>query len=104
MSYDHGDIFCYQYLALPPVIAPYKCSVLPLSQNADFVPFVRQLCKYTGLCIVHAYAVLCVCVCVCVHMCVCVWMCTHLCKYACLRACVCVCKKKKEMGKECEGV
>ncbi|KAK7109202.1 glycine--tRNA ligase-like [Littorina saxatilis] len=31
------------YLSLPPVIAPYKCSVLPLSQNAEFVPFVKQL-------------------------------------------------------------
>jgi len=25
------------------VIAPYKCSVLPLSQNADFKPFVDKL-------------------------------------------------------------
>lgn len=31
------------YLSLPPIIAPYKCSVLPLSQNAEFVPFVKQL-------------------------------------------------------------
>lgn len=31
------------YLSLPPVIAPYKCSVLPLSQNPDFNPFVQKL-------------------------------------------------------------
>ncbi|XP_076460990.1 glycine--tRNA ligase-like [Babylonia areolata] len=31
------------YLSLPAVIAPYKCSVLPLSQNAEFIPFVKQL-------------------------------------------------------------
>jgi len=37
---------CYlQYLSLPPVVAPYKCSVLPLSVNAEFVPYVKQLCK-----------------------------------------------------------
>lgn len=31
------------YLSLPPVVAPYKCSVLPLSVNAEFVPYVKQL-------------------------------------------------------------
>lgn len=31
------------YLALPPVIAPYKCSVLPLSANDEFKPFTKQL-------------------------------------------------------------
>ncbi|CAH0556631.1 unnamed protein product [Brassicogethes aeneus] len=31
------------YLSLPAVIAPLKCSVLPLSGNAEFVPFVKQL-------------------------------------------------------------
>ncbi|XP_076642681.1 glycine--tRNA ligase [Halictus rubicundus] len=31
------------YFALPPVIAPLKCSVLPLSGNDEFVPFVKQL-------------------------------------------------------------
>ncbi len=34
------------YLALPPVIAPYKCSVLPLSANDDFKPFIRKLCNW----------------------------------------------------------
>jgi len=31
------------YLALPPVISPYKCSVLPLSANDEFKPFIRKL-------------------------------------------------------------
>lgn len=34
-----------RYLSLPPVVAPLKCSVLPLSGNAEFVPFVEKLCK-----------------------------------------------------------
>ncbi|XP_014206733.1 glycine--tRNA ligase [Copidosoma floridanum] len=32
-----------RYFSLPPVVAPLKCSVLPLSGNAEFVPFVKQL-------------------------------------------------------------
>nr|QBB01682.1 Glycine--tRNA ligase [Cotesia chilonis] len=31
------------YISLPPVVAPLKCSVLPLSGNAEFVPFVNKL-------------------------------------------------------------
>lgn len=31
------------YFALPAFIAPLKCSVLPLSANADFAPFVQKL-------------------------------------------------------------
>jgi len=31
------------YLSLPPVISPFKCSVLPLSANAEFVPYVKQI-------------------------------------------------------------
>jgi glycyl-tRNA synthetase len=31
------------YLALPPVISPYKCSVLPLSTNDEFKPFIKKL-------------------------------------------------------------
>lgn len=31
------------YLTLPAMIAPYKCSVLPLSNNAELQPFVKQL-------------------------------------------------------------
>ena len=33
------------FLSLPPVVAPLKCSVLPLSGNNEFVPFVKKLCK-----------------------------------------------------------
>ncbi|XP_031827407.1 glycine--tRNA ligase [Nomia melanderi] len=31
------------YFSLPPVVAPLKCSVLPLSNNDEFTPFVKQL-------------------------------------------------------------
>ncbi|XP_060717864.1 glycine--tRNA ligase [Tachysurus vachellii] len=31
------------YFSFPALVAPYKCSVLPLSQNQEFVPFVREL-------------------------------------------------------------
>lgn len=31
------------YFSLPPLIAPLKCSVLPLSNNTDFQPFIKQL-------------------------------------------------------------
>ncbi|TSK98415.1 Glycine--tRNA ligase [Bagarius yarrelli] len=31
------------YFSFPAVVAPYKCSVLPLSHNPEFVPFVREL-------------------------------------------------------------
>lgn len=31
------------YFSLPPIVAPLKCSVLPLSNNADFVPFVKKI-------------------------------------------------------------
>ena len=34
-----------RYFTLPPVVAPLKCSVLPLSGNAEFTPFVKKLCK-----------------------------------------------------------
>ena len=33
------------YLALPPIIAPYKCSVLPLSKNEEFVPIIEKISK-----------------------------------------------------------
>lgn len=36
------------YLSLPPIVAPLKCSVLPLSGNNEFVPFVKQLCMYSN--------------------------------------------------------
>lgn len=31
------------YFALPPLVAPIKCAVLPLSGNAEFQPFVKKL-------------------------------------------------------------
>ena len=31
------------YFSLPPVIAPLKCSLLPLSNNTDFIPLVNQI-------------------------------------------------------------
>uniref|UniRef100_A0A1A9WSS9 Glycine--tRNA ligase n=1 Tax=Glossina brevipalpis TaxID=37001 RepID=A0A1A9WSS9_9MUSC len=31
------------YFTLPSVIAPLKCSILPLSNNVEFQPFIRQL-------------------------------------------------------------
>ncbi|XP_072179026.1 glycine--tRNA ligase-like [Diadema setosum] len=33
------------YFSLPPIIAPFKCCVLPLSSNKDFDPLVKQLAK-----------------------------------------------------------
>lgn len=35
-----------QFFSFPAMVSPYKCSVLPLSQNQEFVPFVKQLCEY----------------------------------------------------------
>ncbi|CAF0830026.1 unnamed protein product [Rotaria sordida] len=32
-----------KYFTLPPLIAPYKCAVLPLSSNAVFNPFIKQI-------------------------------------------------------------
>lgn len=33
------------FFSLPPIVAPLKCSVLPLSNNPDLAPFVKQICK-----------------------------------------------------------
>lgn len=33
------------YFSLPPLIAPLKCSVLPLSNNSEFVPHIRKLAR-----------------------------------------------------------
>lgn len=33
------------YFSLPPLVAPLKCSVLPLSNNQEFVPFIKQICE-----------------------------------------------------------
>jgi len=37
------------YFSLPPVIAPLKCSVLPLSNNPEFSPLVAELSKQLTL-------------------------------------------------------
>ena len=37
------------YLSLPPIIAPYKCSVLPLSDKPDFAPFVQVKTTTDGM-------------------------------------------------------
>lgn len=34
------------YFSLPPTVAPLKCSVLPLSNNQEFNPFVKKICKF----------------------------------------------------------
>ena len=34
------------YFSLPPLVAPIKCSVLPLSNNPDFNPIVKELSMY----------------------------------------------------------
>ncbi|KAJ8946487.1 hypothetical protein NQ314_008881 [Rhamnusium bicolor] len=31
------------YLSLPAIVAPLKCSVLPLSSNPEFAPFIKQI-------------------------------------------------------------
>jgi glycyl-tRNA synthetase len=37
------------FLAVPAPLAPYKCSVLPLSKNADFDPYLRRLSELLTL-------------------------------------------------------
>jgi glycyl-tRNA synthetase len=41
------------WLSLPAVVAPVKCSVLPLSGHPDFVPSLRKLCMVWHLQISH---------------------------------------------------
>uniref|UniRef100_A0A673CCQ5 Glycine--tRNA ligase n=1 Tax=Sphaeramia orbicularis TaxID=375764 RepID=A0A673CCQ5_9TELE len=31
------------YFSFPATVSPYKCSILPLSQNQEFIPFVKEL-------------------------------------------------------------
>ncbi|CAL8312768.1 unnamed protein product [Merluccius merluccius] len=38
------------YFSFPALVAPYKCSVLPLSQNQEFVPFVKELSEAMTKC------------------------------------------------------
>lgn len=33
------------FFSLPSVIAPLKCSVLPLSNNQEFAPYIKKICK-----------------------------------------------------------
>uniref|UniRef100_A0A1B0GLL4 Glycine--tRNA ligase n=1 Tax=Lutzomyia longipalpis TaxID=7200 RepID=A0A1B0GLL4_LUTLO len=42
------------YFSLPAVVAPLKCSILPLSNNPDFVPFVKRISsELTGADVSH---------------------------------------------------
>jgi len=42
------------YISLPAIIAPYKCSILPLSSNQDFKPFIKEISsKFTNLDVSH---------------------------------------------------
>ena len=34
------------YFSLAPVVAPLKCSVLPLGNNPEFAPFIQKLCEF----------------------------------------------------------
>ena len=51
-SWNFCFCFCFQfyYFSLPSIIAPLKCSVLPLSSKPEFTPFVRQLCEFISHC------------------------------------------------------
>lgn len=33
------------WLSLPPCLAPISCSILPLSGNDQFIPFIEKICK-----------------------------------------------------------
>lgn len=46
-----------QFFSFPAVVAPFKCSVLPLSQNQEFMPFVKELCKQIQLGDLHGNTV-----------------------------------------------
>lgn len=41
---DGDEARCY--FSLPSIVAPLKCSVLPLSNNPDFGGFVKKICKF----------------------------------------------------------
>lgn len=41
---DGDEARCY--FSLPPVVAPLKCSVLPLSNNQEFAPFTKKICEW----------------------------------------------------------
>lgn len=35
-----------QFIALPPLVAPIKCSILPLSGKAELKAFVESVCEF----------------------------------------------------------
>lgn len=37
------------FFSLPSVISPLKCSVLPLSNNQEFAPFIKKICRISVL-------------------------------------------------------
>ena len=37
------------FFSLPSVVAPLKCSVLPLSNNQEFAPYIKQICELNFL-------------------------------------------------------
>ncbi|KAL7976436.1 hypothetical protein Chor_008385 [Crotalus horridus] len=39
----HVEEIVPNFFSFPAVVAPFKCSVLPLSQNQEFIPFVKEL-------------------------------------------------------------
>lgn len=43
MMRDGDEQRCY--FSLPSVVAPLKCSVLPLSTNVEFTPYIKLICK-----------------------------------------------------------
>lgn len=45
LNFHAFSFFWLRYLALPTVVAPLKCSVLPLSGDASFQPLVKKLCE-----------------------------------------------------------
>ena len=34
-----------RYFTIPPSVAPYKCSILPISNKPDFEPSIREITK-----------------------------------------------------------
>lgn len=44
-SFRKRDGDANSYFALPVVIAAHKCSILPLTNKADFQPIIKRICK-----------------------------------------------------------
>ena len=45
-----------QVLSLPPLVAPTKVLIVPLSANKEFEPLVREVCTSSPLCLSHKAA------------------------------------------------